>query len=375
MHKRVRAALDLGQMLCGTPPAEVVDRLRRGGDAFAETVALAARHRLCCALYQALSRRGAVMPLPDFLRSRLGSDHPVMMLEDGRLREEAQVRRLLEWTRVVFSALNAEGVVPMPLKGLAMVLDGTMAEPGRRWMCDIDLLIREEDIGRAMRVLAGLGGTADAGHGGGHHLPAMVLPDRTVVELHRAMVVPALEPALPVGRVWRAALPMEVEGLRFMVPSSADAVLHNALHAQESRVNYRTCRLPLRRLADMPALAAAHGRRLDWDELAARAGSAGFRDAFECHLFQANRLFGLPWPLSRPPSLYVRLHWAVCRLALAHPHPMNKVLYGLHEALEALARVGAGRGPAGRMAAWAELVLHWVSKYRGGAWRRLTRGR
>lgn len=375
MHRRVQAVLDLGRMLGGSPPASVVDRLRRGGDAFAEVVAAAVRHRLCGALYQSMARRGAATPLPDFLRHRLGADHPAVVLEGGRLREEAQMRRLLDWTRVVVSALNAAGVQPMPLKGLAMVLDGTQSEPGRRWMCDIDLLIREEDMGTALGVLAALGAVPGHDHGASHHLPPMVLPDRTEVELHRALVVPELEPALPVARVWRDAVPFETEGLRLMLPSPADAILHNALHAQESKLNYRTCRLPLRRLADVPALMEAHAWRVNWDRLAERAAAANFREAFECHLHQAARLFGLQWPLSRPPSGRVRLHWAVCRLALAYPDPVEGLLYGLRETRESYAKACAGRSALGRLGACAELSLGLMRKYRGGAWGRLTRGR
>lgn len=375
MPRRVRAALDLGLMLGGTAPETVVDRLRRGGSAFAETVDLAVRHRLCGALYQALARRGAAMPMPDFLRRRLGAGHPAVVLENGRLREEAQMRRLLDWTGVVVSSLNAAGVVPMPLKGLAMVLDGTQPEPGRRWMCDIDLLVRDEEMGTALGVLAALGAVPGHDHGAVHHLPPMVLPDRTEVELHRALVVPALEPALPVARVWRDAVPFEAQGLRLMLPSPADSILHNALHAQESKLNYRTCRLPLRRLADMPALMEAHAWRVNWDDLAKRAEAADFREAFECHLYQAGRLFGLPWPLSRSPSRRVRLHWAVCRLALAHPNPLEGFLYGLHELRDSYAKAGVGRSALGRARVRVELSLGLLWKYRGGAWGRLMRGR
>ena len=354
-----RALLDLGEALGPTLSADTSRRLRDDPTALAEIVALAARHQLRGNLWLALCRHGLCAPLPDQLRRHLPPGHPATVLEDGWTHESRHGAELLVRSRAMIAALNAAGIEPMLLKGMALVMGGILPEPGQRWMVDIDLLVHPEQLAAAIAVMESLGYRPRPGSTAPHHAPAMA----GEVEIHFDMVVPALQAALPTDRAWRIATAVAADGLRYWLPSPEDAIVHVALHGQHSNHVQPLARLPLRPLSDLAHLRRRHDRHLDWPALRRRAAAAGHRFAFDTHLYQCCRVFRQDWPLTTPPPWPVRLHWRLCLLAAAHPHTLGRLLFARLEIASAFAPA-AGRPALARLSAHAALALRLLGKYK-----------
>lgn len=371
--QRLRALKDLAALLGPRPPTDVLDRLRRGDDSFSRVVALAVRHQLRGVLWRSLARHGLVMPLPPALRSSLPADHAALVLEEGRRFESEQAERTLAQCRQAIALLNEAGIEPMPLKGAALQMSGPLPETALRWMCDIDLLVPPGRMEAANAALLAQG-YRPAGPAAAHHAAPLVPAEGGAeVELHADMVTPALQPALPTDRVWQAAQPQHRDGLRYFLPGEEDALLHVILHAQEGENSYGLARIPLRRFVDYLFLVERQRGSIDWERLAARAAEARKRRLLEAHLLQAERLFGLPWPLRSAPGLAARLHWRLCLRAAAYPESTGALLVGLLELRQVFARAGGGLSGLRLLAAWFGLAWSLVRKYRGRMWGRLLR--
>lgn len=202
-------------------------------------------------------------------------------------------------------ALNREGIVPMLLKGSAMLADGTYPDPGMRMIGDCDMLIPEPALQRAAQVLEAAGYVPwDAtkpvlrGH---HHLPVRRNPDSLLaVELHRS----------PVNRRWRGIVDarsffergraIEVGEGRALIPHIDDRVAHTVVHTQLADNLYRKGYPHLRQLLDIATFRQRHDSTIDWQAISDR-----FRRARQLHVLSDNlalveALLGQPAPASAP---------------------------------------------------------------------------
>jgi len=371
MRERIEPAFDLCAVLGERPQPAVLRRLRLGGAALRRVVELAIANQMRGALWLALCRHGVLAPLPDAVRARLPENHAVRVLEEGWRCDRGRAGLMEAAALGLAEALGAQGIEAMFLKGMALVLGGQAGEAGTRWMVDIDLLVQAPCVDRAVETLRALGYQGGGPGHAPHHLEPMALPGGLwAAEIHFAPVEPVLAPALPADSMWRDSVPCMADGVGFRVPGPEDALLHNALHAQESEFVYALCQIPFRRLADFARIAAAAGDGVDWEALRARAARAARAAAFEAHLYQAHRLFGLPWMLKRPPSPRVRLHWALCLAVLAWPWPVARLLLTRVELRRIFGNAAIGRSRVGALSAGLRLAFRLAMKYR---WRLLAR--
>lgn len=366
-----QALLDLGEVLSGALSPATCGRLRSNGTALAGLATAALHHRICGATWLELCRHGICMPLPEMLRARLPEGHPVLVLENGWRIESERARNLVLQATHVIATLNAAGIVPMLLKGMALLLGGALPEEGRRWMVDVDIMVRPEELDVAMAALGRAGYHQSPVGSAPHHAPPLVREEGGFeVEVHFAMVVPPLQPALPTAAVWADAQLHERDGLRFCCPSPQDNLLHVALHGQESRYERQLACVPFRALADFVGLWRSVGPGVDWPALRKRAAAAGLCTSFDIHLYQSCRLFGQKWPLPRLPGLLVRLHWRLCLAAADHPGSVAQALASWLELRQLASATIKGRGTAGGVAAGLALAGRMIFKYR---WRLIGR--
>ncbi len=380
--QRRQALADLAALLGGQiGPGQIgpgqISRLRQDGAALHQVVDLAVQHQLRGPLWRALVRHGLMAPLPQALRASLPAGHPARILERGWRHEERAGTRLRQQCSQAITVLNAAGIEPMLLKGMALVMAENLPEPARRWMCDIDMLIPSAQMAAARSALLACGYHETDNPAAPHHAAPLALPANDAggaggeLELHHDMVLPALQPALPTALAWQTARRIDSDGLHFLVPDAGTAILHTALHAQAGEHSFARARIPLRRLLDFIYLARRYGDVVDWPALAARVQLARQQVPFEVNLLQAQRLFGLAWPLPDPPSLRARLHWRLCLAAIADPERLGRLLHGLLECRQAFSAAGAGQGLLSRRVAQGRLALHLALKYRGRIWARL----
>lgn len=357
--------LDLGEVLSGTLSSATGGRLRSDGTSLAGLAAAAVAHRTRGAVWLELCRHGLCTPLPEMLRAHLSEGHPALVLEDGWRYERARTDNLIHEATAVIAALNDVGIIPMLLKGMALVLGGVLPEPGRRWMVDVDIMVRPEQLEPALAALKRAGYRHTSEGGAPHHAPPLVREDGGFeIEVHFAMVVPPLQPALPSAAVWAGARLHERDGLRFYCPSPEDTLLHVALHGQESRYERQLAWTPFRTLADFVALWRIAGQAVDWPALRKRAAAAGLAASFDIHLYQCCRLFGQKWPLPRRPGWFVRLHWRLSLASADHPGSVGQALASWLEVRQLASATIGGRGPIGGMAAGLALAGRMIFKYR-----------
>lgn len=146
------------------------------------------------------------------------------------------LRELREVARI----MKREDIPLVALKGVAYLAAGLPPSAWRN-LSDIDLLVPEQDIGRAEQALQQAGwepsGEFDAYdqhyyRAWMHEIPPLVHETRAVeVDLHHNLAPPVSRIRIDAARLWQAALPATgPHGLTVQILGPEDMLLHNAVH-------------------------------------------------------------------------------------------------------------------------------------------------
>ncbi|MBI3196276.1 MAG: nucleotidyltransferase family protein [Rhodospirillales bacterium] len=299
MSRRRRALGDLVHCLRGVPVA-LPD--------WAPVLAIANEHLLTPTLWTALSDSGQAAALPADARDYLATLHRLNGDRNRALRRQA-----IE----LIGALNAKGIVPALLKGGLTLFDGPYADPATRMMRDLDILVPNGSRGDAIAVLGRLGYRLAQPYAVGHHAYGdFARPnDPGSVDLHIELVDPSH--VLSAAEVWDRAEPKEVAGetggVRYLAPCATDRIMHNLLHAQIHYLgNFYRGELQVQQVYELVALARHLGPAVDWSFVQQRLRAHHLTVALESYLLAAHRLFGLEWPLSKPPGLAAHVNYLRC---------------------------------------------------------------
>jgi hypothetical protein len=142
-----------------------------------------------------------------------------------------------------------------------------------RTMCDLDVLVRHEDLARATAVLAGLGyapqyyGVEAVDYARHHHVRPMARDNGLKVEVHWTIAQPQAPFAIDLDGLWARARSVRIAGVDVLVLSPEDLVLHLCLHTAFGH-QYR---VGLRALWDLREVAGHHRGDLGWDVVVQRA--------------------------------------------------------------------------------------------------------
>ncbi len=250
---------------------------------------------------------------------------------------QARLRRIeaAEQIRRASRALNAAGIEPLWLKGAALIVSDSPCA-ARRWMSDVDVWVAPERFDEALAVLQRMGYHHDPRQPdpAEHHLrPLFHDREPFAVELHHALVHPAVAGMMPLDRVRGRALRVEWRGARLAIPHPLDQAVHIASQARPSAAAYLHGRLKVRRVVEFAQLASGTGaaeaaealtsacreaRRPEFGHefLALASGLCGLPGAFECRTAMA----GLAWKASFPRlhSLYFGFRGIAARGLLHH---------------------------------------------------------
>lgn len=294
----------------GGPGAAV--RRRRQTD-WATPLALANAHFVTPSLYANLRRAGALGDLPDDVR-----DYLALLYQSNKDRNAALRRQALE----LVGALCESGVQPLLLKGALTLFLDHYADRAARMIGDLDVLVPARAASTVFRVLRDLGYGVGTFHPVGHHAYAdFTRPnDPAAIDLHFELV--DTKYVLPAEEVWDRANTVRVGDLEFFVPSPADFVLHNLLHAQIHYLgNYYRGVVELRQLYEFAAFARRYGESIDWEFIARRMARHRLDTPLYSYALAARRLFEQPWPLPAPPGVKATLHYGRC-IAQFHLQPL-----------------------------------------------------
>jgi hypothetical protein len=193
-------------------------------------------------------------------------------LRDAGVRSAAQSLQISRELAQVLDGLRRHGIPVIALKGahLGQVVYRSFA---LRTMCDLDVLVRREDLTRATEVLTGLSyapqyyGVEEVDYAQHHHLRPMARPGGIRVEIHWNIVRPAVPFAVDLEGLWQRARRTEIAGVEALVLSPEDLVLHLCLHASFShkfRVGLRAC-------WDILEVVRHYRDAIDWDQVGRRA--------------------------------------------------------------------------------------------------------
>lgn len=167
--------------------------------------------------------------------------------------------------RRAIDALDAAGLDVVVLKGAAL-LGSAYRDPGARPMGDVDLAVRPERVGEAVRALAETG--LEAIEDDPERLLAvrhsLAFRDRggQEIDLHREML---WRPGLD-DEFWRGSIEAEVAGARVRILEPADQLLHVCTHGAAWNPVH-----PIRWVADGFKVIGASAGKLDWERLVTMA--------------------------------------------------------------------------------------------------------
>lgn len=181
----------------------------------AAAFALARKHDLGHLVAEAL-RRGDALPQGDLGRA----------MADERLRAVYRTSRLSHAADGVFALLDAAGIRYIPLKG-ALIREVYPA-PWMRTSCDLDLLLHEEDLDRAIAAIeAGLGSVKRSRRT--YHDISLYLDEEVHIELHFSLLEnrPRMDRVLL--RAWDYASPVAEGACRYR-PTNEFLLFHHLAH-------------------------------------------------------------------------------------------------------------------------------------------------
>jgi hypothetical protein len=259
------------------------------------TASLASRHHLGPAVF------------PRFVQIAEGSDVLAPCLRSlwwEFLAARFTAQKIYEDAVAVLDKLVGAGIRVIALKGLHLV-SGGYAEPGSRPMGDIDLLVPPDQVWQAWSVLRKDGfipaTDIDEAQAGLFplHLPRLVKPHTTPIELHRAITSPLLRRQIAVEGLWQRSRPLVVGPHTIAGLCAEDLLLHLCMHA----THQHRCQVPLRCIHDISQVIQGASGGVGWAALLEIARISGTERPLFCGLLLAEQLFSAPVPADVLQSL------------------------------------------------------------------------
>lgn len=241
------------------------------------------------AVHRALEASGALADVPQ---------EAAAFMADVAARNAERNRRLWAMAMDAVAALNAAGIEPTLLKGMAVWAVSGEADFDRM-MSDVDLLVRPDEVERAIAALQAAGfGLLGRYEGAEVHVAAELgrPSDVGLIDLHQR--APGPPGMAEVFDPRRDTIPTPWAG-QAHVPTPAHQVYLLCLHDQFHDGDYWRGGFDLRHLQDIAGLARGG---VDWAALEALIPTRLVRNAVHGQLLAAHRLLGAevpPAPLRR----------------------------------------------------------------------------
>lgn len=208
-------------------------------------------------------------------------------------------RKLLSALLEIGGVLNAASIKPQLIKGAGLLFSDFYRDPGMRVVGDLDLLVREDELEKARRLLEAQGYVAiddPLDRPDRHQLPMMVHETSGIgVELHRHPITRALAPLADSGGLLARGADVSHGGVTFAIPAPADRIVLAIAHGQIKDGGHRHGVPPLRAMLD---LALHRHLPVDWADIDRRFDAAGRRALLHDTLALSAGLMGMEPPMS-----------------------------------------------------------------------------
>lgn len=214
--------------------------------------------------YVRLQEHGLLTHLPADLTAYLAQLHAANRARNQMLRDELAM---------ILELFNTRGIPVLLLKGAATFADELYADHGARLMSDMDLLLPEEHLREAERLLMMEGYVDDptnispydvwpdsARHA---HIPGLMHMKRKItVELHHKVAYGLTGRILTAQAAWASAVSGTFRGNTVYRLCPHHRLLHNALHATQPHREFLQGKVRLSDLAEFAALVARYPKEI-----------------------------------------------------------------------------------------------------------------
>ena len=269
-----------------------------------EFIQTASNEILVPTIYSLLEKAGLVKDLPADV-----ADFFFAARELNRRRNAAITERV----RVIAEAANPAGVEPLLLKGFAYVLAGVYQDSADRFLMDIDLLVRKDQIPATLNALGELGYCFDEAdpvdRATNHTCATMSRSDSMTIDVHQTMGLGASSRVLSADEALTRSTSVMLDGSRVRILCPEDLVTHHILHSQVHELYRDRIWTPLRSIHDLALLQQRFGAALDWQQIARRFRKRRLYGTLVLFLLQARETIGLQNPLLGNIGPLLRLRW------------------------------------------------------------------
>jgi hypothetical protein len=309
-------------------------------------LAMAKTHNLLPLLFHRLERLGLKSAVPQEIWFGLRMENMANCARNLRLYGELG--------RIV-TILQAEQIPVIALKGLhlAQIVYDDIA---LRQIGDIDILVPPAQapqawellMSRGYRSLPGYTADCDAQMKQHQHLPTLIKPPATPVEIHWNLTLPNKNESLDIEDIhgiWDRAKPIHLGSVMLLGLSREDLLLHLCLHS--SYQHFFEC--GLRSSCDIAWTIDHFGAGLDWERLGHRTRDWGWERGVNLALRLAHDLMGARVPEAVWAALK-REENAERMVALAKEHIIaNQNTFQVSEEFAHFCKEASLRGRAGRL--------------------------
>jgi hypothetical protein len=218
--------------------------------------------------------------------------------------------RILEEVKEISRLLNEAGIEPVLLKGAAYLAVGVYADPGERYLLDLDLLIPKIQVAAAAQKLLSNGFEQNPSHAFvrfGHHYPPLSRTGLVSVELHSILGLGVCEELLRADDVIAKSQRQLLGGVSLRVPCPDHLMIHAIMHSQIHHAPAGKFWPPLRSMLDLKRLQLAFGGSLDWRRIANSFRSVRRYGTFALHLDDMKSMYGLNLPTDIRLGLFEKI--------------------------------------------------------------------
>jgi hypothetical protein len=222
-------------------------------------------------------------------------------------------REILERIEILASAFNAVGIEPLLLKGAAYLLSGVYADPGDRFLVDIDFLVTREEIPAALEILGQHGYSFDRvdpiDHATNHTFAVFSRSDSMTVDLHQTVGLGASSDVLPTVEILDRSQVLMLGHAGVRIPCPTDLLTHHILHSQVHELYRDRIWTPLRSLYDLALLQQRFSAQADWQRIVWRFKQRRLYGSLILYLMLVRKMIGTAPPIALRPGPLVMMRW------------------------------------------------------------------
>jgi hypothetical protein len=271
---------------------------------------------------------------------------------------------------------NSEGIQPILLKGIAGLLTGLYQHQGERVIGDIDLLVDQIELGKAVELFTANGYQCDQDTQSAvsshsyyfHELSLFPKTGCTRIDLHVRPGRSGASAFVSSEYAKNQATQLVLEGATTLLPSPEFRLMHNFYHAQCHDYCYLNGSINLRQLIDWRRLWQMAESSVNNEAIEDRLNLHGQRHSFGLYVMTANKLLRQPMPADVRVNLFIKLLFLRQQLCLQYPwfYKLNAfitfVLRGILAFTPERLELGFGNVPT------AKLLIIFIQKFFDPTW-------